>query len=292
MTDPDLAAEDIAIDHELADVALGFRFVLDLKPTNIVSAQALFERDGGVPVFEYRPLEDDPSVIGARLDAVAIDSVRDHTVAHLLLAKERELRLQVDMLKCRGSEDFLALSIELYGAVSPALLAEATFLLDHTPEEPHGAGAWLDADAFAAKARTELDHYRSDHPDLEAHVEIRGHHWLDGVQRRTADRADPSRGRAQGRRAAAARDRHPSGHAPQRCRSALHVLAAGLAGYEETRRASRCAPANAPSPGDRKGWVCAAGCVTTATWPHQAGPPETQTGTRRSTPSRSDPSRA
>jgi uncharacterized protein (TIGR02421 family) len=236
MTGPDLVAEDIAVDHELADVALSFRFVLDLTPTNIVSARAQFERDGLAPVFEYRPLEDDPSVIGARLDAVAIDSVRDNTVAHLLLAKERELRLQVEMLKCRGSEDFLALSIELYGAVSPALLTEATSVLDRTPEAPPGAGAWLDAEAFAARARTELDHYRSDDPDLEAHVEIR--EGTTGLMVSNGELLIAPTLRVSELRVEALLQHEIGTHLVTHLNGVdqpLHVLAAGLAGYEETQ---------------------------------------------------------
>ena len=54
-------------------------------------------------------------------------------MAHLLQAKHRELLLLLQMLACRGSDEFLALSIEQFGAVSPALLHEAEDILATVP---------------------------------------------------------------------------------------------------------------------------------------------------------------
>ena len=61
----------------------------------------------------------------ARLRDVPVGDVEDPTVAHLLQAKHRELLLLLQMLSCRGSQEFLALSIEQFGAVAPSLLQEA-----------------------------------------------------------------------------------------------------------------------------------------------------------------------
>ena len=41
------------------------------------------------------------------------------------------------------------------------------------PPSPPDAGPWLDADAFAQLAQTELDLYRAFAPDIESHVELR-----------------------------------------------------------------------------------------------------------------------
>jgi uncharacterized protein (TIGR02421 family) len=77
------------------------------------------------------------------------------------------------MLRCRGSSDFLNLSIELYGAVSPGLLAEAQAILEEVPRRRRVPGAWLDAQQLAAAAQQELDHYRRVAPELESRVEVR-----------------------------------------------------------------------------------------------------------------------
>ena len=65
------------------------------------------------------------------LDDIDVAAVEDPTLGHLLRAKHREMELQLEMLEARESDDFLPLSIELYGGVSPALRRQAEALLDH-----------------------------------------------------------------------------------------------------------------------------------------------------------------
>ena len=103
-----------------------------------------------------------------------MDDVEDPTVAHLLQAKHRELLLLLQMLSCRGSTEFLALSIEQFGAVGPALLQRGRGHPRTRCRRPRPIpGPWLDADAFAQLAQAELDRYRAFAPDIESHVEIR-----------------------------------------------------------------------------------------------------------------------
>ena len=105
----ELSPDDLAIDHELADIASGIRFLLAVTPVNLLDARRRFFADGGTPEFVYAPLDDDPAVIEARLAAVAVEHAADVALGHLLTAKRRELELQLEMLRCRGSDDFLAL---------------------------------------------------------------------------------------------------------------------------------------------------------------------------------------
>ncbi len=129
--------------------------------------------DGGTPEFVYGPLVDDPVVIETRLAAIEIDTVEDAALAQILTSKRRELELQLKMLRCRGSAQFLELSLQLYGPVSPALLGEAEALLAQLPAPERETGDRVDARALARLAEAELDRYRSVHPDLAAHVEVR-----------------------------------------------------------------------------------------------------------------------
>src|SRR6185503_9572979 len=99
-----LAASDLAIDRELADLAGGFRFLLDLTPVDLPGVRHRFEDEGAPPRFRYRDLEDDPAVATKRLDAIRVEDVRDPTLASLLHAKHRELRLQLEMLESRGTD--------------------------------------------------------------------------------------------------------------------------------------------------------------------------------------------
>src|SRR5690606_16642967 len=126
-----LSATDTAADRELADIARSFRFLFDLTPVNGDSELHRYV-GGGVdePEFVYRPLDDDPDVLEERLRHVDIAAIEDRTLSHLIQQRHRELEIQVEMLRCRGSKEFRALGVELYGAVSPTLLAAATTLLD------------------------------------------------------------------------------------------------------------------------------------------------------------------
>jgi uncharacterized protein (TIGR02421 family) len=166
-------AEDLAVDHELADTASSIRFLLDVTPVNLLDARRAFFADGTTPEFVYGPLEDDPDVTESRIAAIRIDAVEDPDLNYLLTAKRHELKLQLEMLRYRGTARFLELSIQLYGPVGPAVLGDAETLLELIPPPPAEHARRLDADAFARLAETELDYYRAIHADLDAHVEIR-----------------------------------------------------------------------------------------------------------------------
>jgi uncharacterized protein (TIGR02421 family) len=231
-----LSDEDLAVDRQLADIADEFRFILDLTPVNLGDARARFRADGRAPRFDYRPLEDDPALAAKRLAAVPVDSVADATLASLLLAKQRELQLQIEMLGCRGSTGFLALSIELYGAVSPALLEEAQDILATVPPPEPEPGPWLDAASFAQAAQTELDRYRQVAPDVESHVEIRD--GSAGVMVSNGDLLIAPTARVAVSRLDALIQHEVGTHMVTHVNGAnqpLHILASGLAGHEETQ---------------------------------------------------------
>lgn len=100
------------------------KFLLEITPVDAEDVREEFlDGDLDEPEFTYRELEAEPDVVAAELDAIDVRSVEDPTLAHLLRAKHREMELQLEMLRARDSDGFLALSIELYGGVSPALRA-------------------------------------------------------------------------------------------------------------------------------------------------------------------------
>lgn len=173
MTAHVLSTEDLAVDRELANIAEGFRFLLDLTPIDLVEARERFLSTGRPPRFEYRQVEDDLDVARKRLADVCAEGVEDAALASMLMAKKQELQLQLEMLSCRGSNAFLGLSIELYGSVRPSLLREAELILELVPTPSPDQGPSLDAHAFVAAANAELDRYRTTLPDMESHVEIR-----------------------------------------------------------------------------------------------------------------------
>jgi uncharacterized protein (TIGR02421 family) len=231
-----LSAGDLAIDRELADIALGYRFLLDVTPVNLIDGRRRFFDDGTPPEFRYRPLEDDVDVVASRLAKVGTHAVEDATLSHLLQAKHREVCLQIEMLRCRGSADFLPLSMELYGAVSPLLLATAEQLLDEIAMPPQDGEQSVDAVTFARLAEAELDRYRRLFDDLDADVEVRD----DGssVMVVNGDVLIASTARVATSRVTALLQHEVGTHVVTFVNGAhqpLRLLAAGLAGYEETQ---------------------------------------------------------
>lgn len=230
-----LAPGDLAIDHELADTAASLRFLLDVTPDNLVAARTQFLKDGRTPNFTYGTLGDH-TVARARLAKIDVASVNDAALAHLLTAKRRELELQLDMLACRGTARFRELSLQLYGTVSPALLGDAESLLQDVTVPPTEGGRRLGADEFRARVEQELDHYRSQHVDLDVAVEIRtdstGVMVADGRVMIAPTVAVPEA------RVNALLQHEVGTHVVTHVNGAhqpLRLLGAGLAGYDETQ---------------------------------------------------------
>jgi uncharacterized protein (TIGR02421 family) len=231
-----LAESDLEVDRALADIATSFRFLFDVTPVDLVQARDEFWSTGRAPTFEYRPLGDDPALTTARLRDVPLETVEDPTVAHLMQAKHRELELLLEMLSCRDSPEFLALSIELYGAVAPGLLHEAEAILATVPVSSPERGEWLDAHALLQLAQAELDRYRAFAPDIESHVEIRM--GSTGLMVSNGDVLIAPSARVSATRVDALLHHEVGTHVVTFVNGShqpLRILASGLAGHEETQ---------------------------------------------------------
>ena len=234
-----LSAADLAVDHELADIALSFDFLLDVTPVNGVAAREEFlAGTSDAPAFAYRELGDELAVARARLEHVDITGVDDEEVAHLMQAKARELDLQLEMLSARQSPSFRTLSVELYGPVDAVLVGQAEQILAAVPvpDPSSRPDRRLAADAFAQRAEAELDHYRVQYPDLSVFVEVRDDCTevmvANGVLLVPASASVPER------RADALLQHEIGTHALTYANGSaqpLRLLAAGLAGYEGTQ---------------------------------------------------------
>jgi uncharacterized protein (TIGR02421 family) len=236
VTTVELSATDLAVDRALADIATSFRFLYDITPVDLVAARTAFWDTGATPDFGYRELSDDPAMTEARLRDVPVGDVEDPTVAHLLQAKHRELLLLLQMLSCRGSQEFLALSIEQFGAVAPSLLQEAQAILATVPTSTGESGPLLDAHAFLQLAQEELDRYRAFAPDIESHVELR--EGSSGVMVSNGDLLVAPTARVAATRADALLQHEIGTHVVTFVNGShqpLRTLASGLAGHEETQ---------------------------------------------------------
>ena len=229
---------DLAIDRELARVSDAFRFLLDVTPVDVeAQRRAFLEGTVAKPTFTYRPLEDAPEVMRAVLADVAVADVEDPTFGHLLRAKHRELEVKLDMLAARDAPEFIPLSIEQYGTVSPTLLDQAETLLEGL-DVPRASrdGDRLDAQQFMALAEAELAHYRAIDPDLGVHVEVRPD--ASGIMVAGSDLIVGAAARVQVGRAHALLQHEVGTHLVTYVNGAdqpIRILAAGLAGYEETQ---------------------------------------------------------
>jgi uncharacterized protein (TIGR02421 family) len=170
-----LAPGDMAIDREVARVSESYRFLLDVTPVDVeANRDAYLHGRVSRPAFTYRELEDEPEVVRAVLDEIAVGDVEDPTLGHLLRAKVREIGLHLDLLGARGTDEFLQQSIELYGSVTPSLLTQAETILDRVERPARGRGeACVDAAGFVRLADAELARYRAIDPDIGVHVETR-----------------------------------------------------------------------------------------------------------------------
>jgi uncharacterized protein (TIGR02421 family) len=227
------------VDQQLVDVGSAFEYLLSITPVNTDEAWESF-RDSGYahePQFHYRHLPFDPDLVKRRLYEIRIEELEDPTLAALFRAKRVELDRQVTLLEARGSTDFVSVSTQLYGGAEPALLDLAGALLARVQERGEiGSGPSVDAEVFAARARAEIDHYRTVHPQLGAEVEVRDD--VAGVLVANGNVLVSSSYRLAGRRVDALLQHEVGTHVVTWVNGAaqpLRLLQIGLPGYDETQ---------------------------------------------------------
>ena len=168
---------DLDVDRQLVSVATAFDRLLAVTPVNADEAWASFAASGceEEPVFRYRSLPFDLDRLEGELSTIPVEAVEDPTLAELFGAKRTELELALRLVGARDTEAFLPLSLALYGGVEQSLVEVADEILTRPrpAAEAVGPAAFLDADAFVARARRELARYRLAWPELDATVEIR-----------------------------------------------------------------------------------------------------------------------
>ena len=164
------------VDRRLAAVSSSFDFLYQVTPLNAEPAWHEFKRRRCdiLPSFLYRPRTVDPGRMKRALYDIPIDRVEDPTLAHLFLAKQRELDRQLSMLLDLGSKAFLYGSLQLYGAVPRSLRRTAHDLLATTSPRSRtdARDGYLDAAQFASLARSEVRWYQRHWPEFSARVRV------------------------------------------------------------------------------------------------------------------------
>ncbi|HSJ28817.1 MAG TPA: tyrosine/phenylalanine carboxypeptidase domain-containing protein [Acidimicrobiia bacterium] len=154
---------DRLIDRELTRISEMHRFLVALTPTNTSQAREVYLAEPSVPPrFEYRDLGDLPEQVRDAAVAVDVTHASDPAIRHLFEQKRDELKLQAEMLMARCTDEFLPMSIELFGSVRPRLLETAQHILRSLPPVRAANRGCLDAAAVATAMRAALDRYLTD----------------------------------------------------------------------------------------------------------------------------------
>jgi uncharacterized protein (TIGR02421 family) len=226
-------------DRALAAISASFDFLLAVTPLNADAAWEQFRASGHsiTPTFHYRMLTVDPERGKRELYALPLDRLEDPVLALLLRDKRRELDRQLGLLEDRDTPRFLHGSLQLYGPVDDALLAQALEILGTIPggaaAASPGDASRCDAAGLAARAEQELAHYRSSYPALSTKVEIR-----DDVTSLIVSNGNlliPQGINVPAHRVDALLQHEVGTHVVTYANGSaqpLHVLAVGLAGYE------------------------------------------------------------
>lgn len=230
---PTISASDRAVDHTLAALVASNRFLLNVTPVDADDWRRPFlAGEVDEPDFHYRELD----VVDAQLDQLPLDRVEDAAVATLLRNRHREAALQNDMMRVRGTDDFRQLSLELYGGVSPTLQTRAEAILDAIAGAAPTASPKLGSDAILAAAEAEIAHYREQDPDVGMHAEVRDD--VAGVLCEGNVLLISTTATVTANRLQALMQHEVGTHLVTQANGTgqpLQLLAAGLAGYEETQ---------------------------------------------------------
>ncbi len=165
------------IDRQLADVDRSFDLLLQATPVNAENAWREFRRSRfeTPPVFYYRPLALDPTLLKRQLYLIPVERVEDPTLSYLFRQKQEELDRQITLLADVDTPRFLPESLQIYGGVSDSLLKQAQEILDRVPTRSGGSPhqGQLEATEFACRALQELGYYQQQCPDFAGSVSVR-----------------------------------------------------------------------------------------------------------------------
>ncbi len=165
------------VDAMLAEASESYEFLLSLTPVNGEQAWHEFERKRfeRTPAFHYRPLPVEPVVLKRSLYQAPVERIEDPTLALVFREKLDELDRQITMLQDRNTHRFLHESVQLYGGVEDSLHELAVGLLERIPprsREGPSTGT-VEPEAFAARAREEIEFLRAQWAAVKTGVDIR-----------------------------------------------------------------------------------------------------------------------
>jgi uncharacterized protein (TIGR02421 family) len=160
---------DLALDKALYELNGQMPWLSIVTPINVAEAREAFFR-GEDPEFAYRPL---PDVDGLqqRLDRIRPENATDPSIATMVGRLAAELGLRLEMFRTRGTDKFFLVAVEMFGHVDQATLDLANRILAVEPQTGRTQRT-IGAEELAERARHELEHYRSEYPEMKATVNL------------------------------------------------------------------------------------------------------------------------
>lgn len=166
----------VNVDNVLSTVAESFDLLMTVTPVNADQAFRAFQRSryAKPPRFRYRPRTADPALLKRAIYNAKIERIEDPTLEYVFREKQRELDLKLTLIGERERASFLPTSIALYGDVDPQLVELASSITGLFSGQSSGNhGRKVDAAAFAARAESEFEKYRTVNPGMTGRVIVR-----------------------------------------------------------------------------------------------------------------------
>ncbi len=165
------------VDQKLAEIGSAMDFLMHVTPVNMEQSWRKFRENGfrRDPVFFYRPVSFDPSLLKRKLYQIPFDRIEDPALASLFHDKMVELERKFSMVRDRNTRNFFFGSMQLYGELDRELLELArSILMQISPHSREKNGKrMIGAQSFAARAREEIELYRRSYPEIKSQVFIR-----------------------------------------------------------------------------------------------------------------------
>ncbi len=165
------------VDRKLDRVGANFDFIFQVTPINPEKVWRKFSRQGCTkpPVFKYRPLTFDISLLKRELYSIPLERLEDPALFRLFAEKQTELDRMMTMLSDMGTSRFVHGSLQLYGDLQSSQIEMALRILESLPHHSRdeSRGGYTRVDEFSRLARRELDNYGRLVPEMVNKFEVR-----------------------------------------------------------------------------------------------------------------------
>ncbi|WP_187470983.1 tyrosine/phenylalanine carboxypeptidase domain-containing protein [Luteimonas viscosa] len=161
------------VDAALASIDAELDWLLALSPLGTDALWDEFDASGRTRVSPLRYAEPalDLDATRRRLLALPMDDIESPLLAGVLSEKQRELDRTIELVRLRGTDGFIAASIDLFGGVEAGLLELANRILaEVAASDPLPADSGVDEVVAAVEA--EVAWYRTQAPDFGLEITI------------------------------------------------------------------------------------------------------------------------